>query len=260
MESFLNFYSKAFKRRNSDMERFNNIMEFATDTVKINKYALVDIVKSLLFPMQYALISGLISESGERGMDFDYFNDFFWNDKMLYVWTEMRNKENKVKIKDDNNNFSLDLRRDVIVSTPWNKKRLLYTLSGLGAGKNKEPWQQDGNHRVETWLPWGISIVDAGNHSIAAGIISGDGYLTPDRIYDLSDIFKMVKCDGKNYIYTGPERLKYYSHRPLHIKPNDILGPVVNVNTACVFEIGRTMVENEIHAWPDIDFIKINED
>ncbi len=252
-------YKKHYENNSNNMiEKFNNIMKFATDMVDINKYALVDIIKSLLFPMQYALISGTISKSG--GRDLNYFCDFFWNDKMLCVWTEMRSNKNKVKIKDANDNFSLNLSRDVIISTPWHNERLLGTLSGLGYGKNKKPWRQDDNHKVETWLPWGISIVDTGNHSIAAGIISGDGYLIPNKIYDLSDIFKKVKCDGKNYIYIGPKRLKEYSHGSVHIKPNDIIGYVDNINTASVFEIGRIMTEKGIHAWPEISFAKINED
>jgi hypothetical protein len=258
MGSISAFLSGLLKKKDSDLEKFNSIMEFASKVLEKNKYALVDVVKSLSFPIQYIEISNLMSK--DNGVDFNFFCDFFWDDTEKYVWTEMRNKDNKVEAYDNNSkNFNLDLKRDIVIPTMWNRERLLDALTSYGAGKNKVSWRQDDNHRVEAWLPWGISVVDAGNHSIAAGIISGDGCLVPDRIYDLSGIFDLVKCDGKAYTYIGTERVRDSALCHIHIMPNDILSPVDDINTACIFEIGRMMVKNGVHAWQNVNFVKASK-
>ena len=258
MSSISAFLSGLLKKKDSDLEKFNSIMEFAAKVLEKNKYALVDVVKSLSFPVQYNEISNLMSR--DNGRDFNFFCDFFWNDAEKYVWTEMRNENTKVEAYGNSKNFKLDLKRDIVIPNMWKKKKFLDALTSYGAGENKVSWRQDNNHKVETWLPWGISVVDAGNHSIAAGIISGDGCLVPDRIYDLSGIFDLVKCDGKVYTYIGTEKVRDSASVHIHIMPNDILSPVDDIITACIFEIGRMMVKSGVHAWQNVDFVKASKE
>lgn len=234
------FFKKG-KLREKNKKEFENIMKFANDIIKYNRYALIDVVKALLYPLQYKTIIEPIVKGEHETDNTNYFNDFFWNDREISIWTNMKIKSGRIQAVNKNTKFILDLKKDIIISTPWNKDRLRNALSNYGAGKNKIQWKEDDNHRVETWLPWGISIVDAGNHSIAAGIISGDGQLEPDRIYNISGIFERVKCNGENYI---------------DIITNKAIFPVTDVNTAGVFEIGRLMINNNISAWPDVNFAK----
>lgn len=257
MGSIFNSLSSLFKKKekkDSDFEKFNNIMEFADKVLRDNKYALIDLIKSLMFSVQYDEIKDVIV-NGQHQRDFNFLCDFFWDDDK-YIWTSMRFKKINVKPKESDKNFKLDLKKDIVISSPWDRDRLSSAFSGYGDGKNKKSWRQDNNHNVETWLPWGISIVNSGNHSIAAGIISGDGYLSPCIIYDFNSIFDIVKCDGKKYIYTGPETINENTMK--YIKPNDIIAAIDNVNTACVFEIGRMMSENGVCAWPDVNFVNAN--
>ncbi|MHB8292005.1 MAG: DUF6710 family protein [bacterium] len=245
MRIFFNIYNKLSKKntiKNSNRKEFENIMDFANKMAEKNKYALIDIVKLLLVPLQYKLITEPIIKDAHGVDDNNYVSNFFWNDDEIHLWENMRNKDNKIEVKDKNNKFILDLKKNIIISTPWNKKSLLDLLSSVGIGKNKISWKMDDiNHRVEIWLPWGISVVRGGNHSIAVGIVSGDGQLEPYVIYNMNNIFEIVKCDGENYI---------------DIKTNKIIAPVTNINIAGVFEIGRLMANNNIHAWPEVTFIK----
>ena len=126
----------------------------------------------------------------------------------------------------------IHLGRDLVLPWPWRRTRLINSISRLGEGRVWGSWKQDfGNHRIELWLPLGISWVTSGNHSIAIGIIQCSGKLKPDYIYDISKMYDYVYCDGRNYI--GKEN-------------NTIIAPVENVEFAAIFEIGRMMVENSI--------------
>jgi hypothetical protein len=86
------------------------------------------------------------------------------------------------------------------------------------------------------WLPWGISFVGGGNHSIAAGIIGGGGYVTPAEVYDMSALLDMVQCDGQHYRETSTQ---------------NVLADVSDERVAAVFEIGRLMqtlnVQSNLH-------------
>ena len=52
MGSISAFLSGLLKKKDSDLEKFNSIMEVASKVLEKNKYALVDVVKSLSFPIQ----------------------------------------------------------------------------------------------------------------------------------------------------------------------------------------------------------------
>ena len=83
---------------------------------------------------------------------------------------------------------------------PWEKNRLVSSISSIGKGRLWGEWQQDNlNHLVELWLPMGIAWVHGGNHSIATGIIQGHGQIKPEYIYDISEIYNFVYCDGLFY-------------------------------------------------------------
>ncbi|WP_306464925.1 DUF6710 family protein [Duffyella gerundensis] len=49
---------------------------------------------------------------------------------------------------------------------------------------------------VELWLPWRIAFVKGGNHSLAAGILSGEGLLLPERVFNMQDLLNRVSTNG----------------------------------------------------------------
>ena len=102
----------------------------------------------------------------------------------------------------------------------------------IGQGRRLKQWRQDdNNHHVELWLPMGIAWVYGGNHSISAGIIQGRGEIIPRHVYDISEVYDYVYCDGVNYYRK---------------EDGSIISPVLNAEFAAIFEIGRIMAEHSI--------------
>ncbi len=113
----------------------------------------------------------------------------------------------------------------------WKKSRLITSMALIGQGRRLKQWRQDdNNHHVELWLPIGIAWIYGGNHSISAGIIQGRGKIILRHIYDISEVYDYVYCDGVNY----------------YRKEDGIISPVLNAEFAAIFEIGRIMAKHSI--------------
>ena len=77
----------------------------------------------------------------------------------------------------------------------------------------------------------GVSWVNRGNHSIAAGIIQGAGTLIPESVTDISNVYDYVRCDGRHFIRS---------------EDSSVIAPVRNAEFAAIFEIGRMMRDNHL--------------
>lgn len=94
----------------------------------------------------------------------------------------------------------ISLNRDLVLPWSWKKPRSVTCIAEIGKGRRSGEWRQDhNNHYVNLWLPMGIAWVGSGNHSISAGIIQGEGHITPENVYDISNVYEYVYCDGVNY-------------------------------------------------------------
>ncbi len=122
----------------------------------------------------------------------------------------------------------VSLSTDVVLPTPWDRERYVGALATIGEGKVSGPWTSDTNHAISVWMPWKIAFVTGGNHSIATGILLGEGELLADEVFDMTPIFERVTCDGNEYrsVQTGEPIVKVIDHR-----------------RAAVFEIGRLIVD-----------------
>ncbi len=96
-------------------------------------------------------------------------------------------------------------------------------LADIGSAKGN-PWVQDINHRVTLWLPWRIGFVRGGNHSIASGVLAGEGEVIPDTVYDMRYLLDIVSTDGYYWYMSGK-----------------ICERVSDYRTAAFFEIGRLL-------------------
>lgn len=121
---------------------------------------------------------------------------------------------------------SIALATDVILPWPWEPERVVNSLTCLRPGGRWGEWKQDGNHLVELWLPMRIGWVHGGNHSIAAGIVYGTGCMQPEVCYDISPVYRHVRCDGLSYF---------------RLYDRTTIAPVADVELAAIFEIGRLM-------------------
>lgn len=130
----------------------------------------------------------------------------------------------------------VDLATDLVLPCPWERGRLVDTLCNIGDGRPWGPWQVDpGNHLLLLWLPLGIAWVGGGNHSIAAGIARGEGYIAAEETWDMRAVYDHVACDGRQF--TRRHDGAY-------------LGPIRDPYAAALFEIGRRMVAHGVTARP----------
>jgi hypothetical protein len=72
-------------------------------------------------------------------------------------------------------------------------------LNTIGKGKEEGQWRQDFNHSVELYLPWGLAFVAGGNHSIASGILTREGEISVETVYDVSSLYDMYNTDGEGF-------------------------------------------------------------
>lgn len=200
---------------------FNHIMNFARDLAKSNPVALIDLVRVLLRPLQAELLLSAIEKEmhgAQRAItDFKFFMPDGPSDLQMAFDCPRLNSEG----------FLVQLNRDPVLPCPWHRGRYASALADIGSGKPCGDWKEDStNHFVTVWLPWGVAFVNGGNHSIAAGIVGGEGVLQPNEVYDMGKMLDRIKCDGKHF------RL---------IADGQILDRVHDVRIAAVFEIGRIL-------------------
>lgn len=98
-------------------------------------------------------------------------------------------------------------------------------------GRGYGNWEYDsGNHMVTIVLPIRIGVVDGGNHSISAGILSDFGYIDAVQAIDLRRLYPHVYCDGCYYRHTNS---------------NKRIAPVKDEVFGAVFEIGRIIASKD---------------
>jgi hypothetical protein len=207
------------------------LMFTAQEIAKANPAALTDLIAAILRPEQSELILGVAEHGQDAKADVHGYN-FFCDDFREFFPEGRRKPVEKPQV-----DYPLTLGRDPLLPCPWHDSRFIAAMSYIGAGKLDQaeaerkryggPWRQDGNHRVVLWLPWRIGFVAGGNHSLAAGILAGEGSVVPDRVEDFSCLFELMECDGIEF----RDRLT-----------NAHLAPVTNIRHAAVFEIGRMIV------------------
>lgn len=200
---------------------FDHIMDFAQTLAESNPTALIDLVRILLRPLQSELLLTAIQNEKHGARDEVDGYDFF----MPCGPREIQRAFDCPQL--DPAKFLVQLNRDPVLPCPWHRSRYIGTLANIGHGKDCGGWEEDStNHSVTLWLPWGIAFVHGGNHSIAAGIVGGEGVLRPKGVYDMSGLLDLVQCDGKHY------RLK---------QDNNVLDTVHDHKIAALFEVGRLM-------------------
>lgn len=214
-------------RRNIQIE-FNSLMQFASKVADSNPDALRNLVRLYLRPLQSEMLLDVACKGNATGVVSIDTRCFFWEEQLQHFSMLNRTRRRQIQVE-------LQLNRDIVLPWPWHPDRLVRSLSSLGRNRAWGRWKQDKtNHHVEVWLPWGVAFVGGGNHSIAAGIIEGEGKIVPTEVHDMSAIFKLVECDGTYYIDKRDGRR---------------LAFVNDARTAAVFEIGRLMRKLKVSAW-----------
>jgi len=211
-------------------ERFSKVMHVANEIAIQNPDALKDFIRLLGRKLQSDYMCRAIFAVNERKIP-DLEPKQVWFDEFMPI-TLAGKSLHDLKIK-SSSSHDVNLASDIVLPWPWNLDRVASCISHIGTGKSAGTWKQDSmNHKIEYWLPFGISWVHRGNHSIMSGIIQGQGVIETDSVYDLSSLFEHVKCDGANFY---------------RIHDNQVIQSVVELEFAAIFEVGKLMNKHGIN-------------
>lgn len=205
---------------------FDHLLDFAKEVANKNPNALINIVRLLLRPLQTELLLSAVKNK-LHGACHEIETDRFFMPSGPF---ELQHAWNYPKLNPES--FLIHLNRDPVLPCPWHRDRYVGNLTSIGQDSLARPWKEDSvNHNAVVWLPWGIAFVDGGNHSIATGILNGEGTLKPKEVYDMSAMLDAVYCDGKQFRASS-------DHRML----NHVYDPVI----AALFEVGRLMHKHSV--------------
>lgn len=223
------------KARTSTTASFENILAFAREVaegnpetglpVKGNPLGLIEIVSALVRPIQ--------AEHMVRVMERPQYDTPQWclNEKTFFFDIDRcQSGRDKLTLELDRptslTGTKIMLAAGPILPEPMNRSDYAKKFQAIGPGGARSPWKQDINHKVSVWLPWGIAFVRSGNHSIAFGVLAGQGDVTPYYVQDMTWLLEEVYCDGQRYIERATGRT---------------LGDAKDQRRAALFEVGRLM-------------------
>lgn len=201
---------------------FDNLIETAQRICDEDPRGLPALVKAILRPLQSLHIVDVAQKPKHHARDDIAYHRFFVTDGGLFPDPPRLSPAG----------YRIHLGRDLVLTTPWHRGRYVDALAHIGTGRKMGSWTEDvQNHSLTLCLPWGISFVGGGNHSIAAGILLGEGVVTPRSVLDYRGMFEHVHCDSRRFYNSKTGRVIAKTQDPCR---------------AAVFEIGRLMHANEV--------------
>lgn len=200
---------------------FSHLMETANTIQRQNATGLTRLVSAIMMPLQAEQLLSVAERAQHAAVEAASLERLFSPDYFFSTFDELDCVQHPPQ------DYRVDLSRDVVLSTPWNRSCFASALANIGANRSCGPWRQDPNHAVTLVLPWRLGIVINANHSIAAGILGREGELIPSSVLDLTPLFSRVRCDGRQFVCTNSG---------MHV------ARVNNGRTAALFEIGRLMI------------------
>ena len=228
----------------SPEKRLENITGFAKDILeRENKtlsretaiYALIRMLTDKIIIENTVDVIGELKTKivGERkGLSLDSLMSKDDRDSFRLLWDLVYQEP----IKSFSDDIIIDLAKDPIIPSVWERTRLLWSIADIGNHNN--PWEQQHiNHAIQLYLPIGLSIVTGGNHSITSGMIKRTGKLIINEstnicyVYDISKLLRDIRFDGTYYRKTID---------------NSIAFKGANFDFGCVFEIGRVILDNNM--------------
>lgn len=237
------FFKKGSSNSPSDRELFAGAMFMADKIVKNDPDDLKFLLNVFGKKIQSQYLGNFFCHAGIE----DYFNDSTRDLKRLspetlfidpqdgdfnitqreWFYDEIRSKG----ITKDRS-ITVDLSKDVVLPWPWKANRILDCLKCIGEGKVAGSWQYDDtNHRLNYWEEIGILFVYGGNHSIATGVLRGEGILPNCQKTSMKHIYDQIWTDGDYYYRKrGNENIKVV--------------PVRCLDFAILFEMGRKNTMN----------------
>lgn len=219
-QSIWPFGKKPSKASLDRQAEFTHLVELAHDVASKDPRGLIDVVRLYTRPLQTDLLLSC-AQNELHGATSEIKPSHLF---MPSVQLKLTDHWHYPQL--DAERFQVNLARDPVLTCPWHRERYGDAFARIGTGKKSGAWEQDNNHSIAVILPWGIACVFGGNHSIAAGILGGEGDVTPCEAWDMAGLLARVRCDGLHYIETDSEKPICEMHDP---------------KMGAVFEVGRLM-------------------
>ncbi len=214
------------KKMKEQLKEFEEIILFADKQNKLNHLNLRLLINTLGKEAQWKNISKCIYQKESTLSAWNKIDDLFFS--FLIKSHEISSPYKSLIRPIKPHSELVSLQEDIIITKPWNKERLLNSISSTGEYKTIDNWTQDNNHQVKLYLPFRIAIVTSGNHSIARGIIDSNEKLKTNDIYDCSELLKFVSSDGY-YFYETNSKIK--------------IQKVKDVKFAAIWEISKKLIK-----------------
>ena len=203
-----------------EVQAFLHLVNQAKEIYKIDPTGLTSLVTAILRPLQSEQILSVAEREQHAAVAEIVIWRLFSQDSFFSMFEE------RDCLRRDSDSYRVKFSRDVVLTTPWRRDRFAEALALIGTDKKLGTWKRDYNHQIALILPWHFGIVTSGNHSITAGILNGQGEVTPTEVHDLTPLLSRVYCDGQHFIDASTQTK---------------LAVVSNHRLAALYEIGRIM-------------------
>ncbi|WP_438299537.1 DUF6710 family protein [Pseudomonas sp. NMS19W] len=179
----------------SRIAAFEHLMGWANSlSAERNRRGLEDLIKIVLRPVQAIHLRDALLRPRHAGpQSLHWMNSLggLWDGSADHgTWAAFLLKNCRRPV---DQSFSIRLASDMVIPTLWSESSILNSLGMIGEGRELGAFVQDPNHSVTLMQPLNIAWVNGGNHSIAQGILGGEGVLVPDDVYDVTEIIR--GCD-----------------------------------------------------------------
>lgn len=184
------------------MEQFDYVMGWAKRlAADSNQAGLEDLIKIVLRPVQAERMRVAFTRAAHQAPEC-----LWWIHSMGGLWdlqgpdgTWLSYALSQLRRPVDMSEM-VSFSRDVLLPTPWSDSSIKNSLGTIGHRRINGPFKSDVNHQVTLMLPCRIAWVGGGNHSIAQGILSGEGCLKPTDVLDVSAVVAAVRYDGECWV------------------------------------------------------------
>ncbi|HBO3409687.1 DUF6710 family protein [Pseudomonas aeruginosa] len=210
-------------------ERFENVMRRARSVAAADPLGLSSLVRLIAAPLQARATTSLVFQPAHGARSAYDLSDFFGS--LLARVTADGMTADQICVRLEGARYCLRLGRDPILAVPWSESSLTNAIANIGHSRRMGEWRADFNHKVELLLPFGLTLVHGGNHSLAAGITNAEGTVVAETVIDLAPMYAHVRYDGVSMIR------RHDGYR---------LWEPIDEELGILFEIGRLMVEHGV--------------
>ncbi len=219
----------SYRNEQHRLAAFEERMKVARDTAAHNPLGLLSLVRLIGRRLQADTIAQVVELAPHARRSSPDFDSLFFN-SLIPITPDGKRFDDLVR-QEDGPFYQLHLGRDLILPEPWHKDRISKALANIGSGKKCGPWAAERNHCVELYLPFGLVLVNGGNHSLTAGIVNGEGSVVNGYTLDMRPIYNYIRYDGISYV-----RIADGSEIKRHPDPD----------IGSIFEIGRILLEHGV--------------